>query len=189
MERVALPRPMLIGRFDRAACVELATSMFSGPVGTAYEIVPVWASAAEEEPFGEWFLAHAVRVGDDPFGLAETSPVFQDAALPLSARVTGRLRRWSVGLVVATSAYAPSVELALRRGAFGVLASTVVEVLSAEAAPGDELLRPTMEVPPFCSWVRPRVGNLEDPVQRAIFALSLTVDDEGNIVDTPSTSA
>lgn len=105
VERVAEPRALLIGRFARAACVDLAASMFSGPLETTYEIVPVWASSAEEEPFAEWFLAHAVRVGDEPFGLAETSPIFQDAALSLSARVTGRLRQWRVGHVVPTSAY------------------------------------------------------------------------------------
>jgi hypothetical protein len=179
-------RPVLVGRFDHGACVERAASMFSGAREVDFEIVPVWACGNDdEEPSGRWCRAHAIRACGEPLGLAEVGPIDRDADPQLDVRVRGRARAWDVGNVVRCGSYAPDIDLALRRGDFGVLAGRVLDVLGVTVEPGVALPPPTIVVPPFCAWVEPRVDGLAADVRRAIVALSITVDDEGRLIPRP----
>lgn len=184
--RTAPPRPVLLGRFDHAACVERAVAMFSGPREVDFELLPIWVVDNEEEPSAEWVRAHATRVEGEPLARAEPGPLLEDAEPLLDVRVHGRARMWSVGNVAPSRSYAPGIELALRRGELCVVAGLVLDVVSVEATPHPPRARPTLVAPPFCVWVEPRVEGLSDEERREVLALSITVDEEGALIERPA---
>jgi hypothetical protein len=174
--------PLLMGRRGHHTCLELASSTFSGPRETVVELFPIWVCDAEEEASNDWFSAHAHSVSGTDLAIAEPGPRLEDADPQLEQHVMARVNVWDVGLFVMTRAYAPEIPMLARHGDFGVLEGRVLEVVDASALPGDDLSRPTLPVPAFCSWVEPRVGGLPKDVERKLQNLSTTVDDEGNLV-------
>jgi hypothetical protein len=174
--------PLLMGRRGHHMCLELASSRFSGPRELVVELFPIWVCDAEEEASSEWFAAHAHSIGGTDLAIAESGPRLHDADPALEQHVMARANVWDVGLFVMARAYAPEIPMLARHGDFGVLESRILEVVDANASPGDALPRPTFSVPAFCSWVEPRVGGLPKDVARKLQNLSTTVDDEGNLV-------
>jgi hypothetical protein len=181
--RELAPRaPRLLGRWDHARCVEHAAAMCEGPDAVTIQIVPVWAgSNPDDEPSSEWYAAVALQVAEEPLTVVDGDG--EDLSPSVLHRVICRGRRWRVGLVIETKSYAPSVELALRAGAFGVVENDVYEVESAEEVSGGPVPRPTRTIPPFCSWFEPAVAGLPAELVRAIRGASITVDERGNVIE------
>lgn len=199
--RAAPERPGLFGgRGDWTACVELASRTFAGPTPVRITIVPAWACSTDEGASTEWVEVHAVFVAPAdvhtlvaPY-IAETGPWYDAADPRLDEIVVLRANAYDAAWVVRTASYAPSIELLLRRGKYGVLATRVLDVLDlaeggyrdgAQVRAGETLPCPVIEVPPFCSWVEPRVGGCPASLAEAMRALSITTDDEGNLVERP----
>lgn len=44
-------------------------------------------------------------------------------------------------------------------------------------------VRPILEIPPFCSWVEPRIEGIPERELAALRALSVTVDEAGDLVE------
>jgi hypothetical protein len=169
--------------FEHKKCLELATSLYAGPHEQRTTLIPVWIGNNEgEEPDDTWFKGHVELVGDDPtprhVGIGNP---FEDAEPSVEEVVHCRSRAWTVGHVVSTRDYAEGIELAYRGKRHGVLQAEVVEVLEATAAPSTPLPRPTILVPPWCTWLEPRVAELEPELVDRIRGRSMTVDDEGNV--------
>ncbi len=175
-------RPLLRRSYEQ--CLERAVSLVSGPVDVVLDIIPIWvADTHETEGSADdyWFRGHAVRVG--PFGKGESGPMLDDADPAVDVRYRCEAVQWTVGNIVHSRSYAPSIELELRHAVYGVLPGDVLELNAVETVNGDPLPRPTIGVPPFCSWVEPRVTGLARAVVDELRALSITTDDEGNLVD------
>jgi hypothetical protein len=179
--RAAPERPSLFGgRGDWNACVELASSMCSAPTRTTVTVIPVWACAAYETPSDEWVEVHAIVIGSEAPFIAETGPHDQRAEPRISELATFDARVYEVGWVVPTRSYAPDIELALRRSAFGVIAGrvTVLDAIVAspyrDAASGGVIAAPATEVSEFASAYTVRVSGVPTELARAIEALSFT---------------
>jgi hypothetical protein len=158
--------------------------MCSGPRVVDVVLYPVWAgdSTDIEHPTNKWFAAHAVSVDGEKLHVCEHGPHLEDAAPRIDEHIAARARVWDVGRVVSTGHYPPSITLALRRGAFGVSAATVLEVTevgAVEISPlsrrtaSAPLPRPTTDVPAFSVCFEPRVTNLPEAASAAIRALSI----------------
>ncbi|MBK9034919.1 MAG: hypothetical protein IPL61_27260 [Myxococcales bacterium] len=172
------------GRGEHARCLKLAAELFAGPQAAMFDVIPVWVCQAYEEPEDGWVRGHVARVDDEPWSLTGVGGLYhKDAPAVLDARTTGRGRSWNVGQVVETRAYAPDIPLALRGQRFGVIGGTIFEVEVIDAVRGVEVPAPTLEVPAYCTWVRARIEGLEAVDLRAIEALSITVDDDGDLID------
>ena len=52
-----------------------------------------------------------------------------------------------------------------------------------------ERVRGYVNVPPFCTWFEPRVNGLASEMVSAIRELSITVDDEGNLISRPDSKS
>lgn len=181
--RAAPKQPALIGRGDWSACVELASKMCSEPQPTVVTVVPVWACSADDVPSREWIKVHAVVLGssNEPY-IAETGPHFFQDEPVVSELATFDARVYRVGWVVPTESYAPSIELALRRGRFGVLAGNVVVLDRAQSPSYRErgsgaLPAPDLEVPEFGTRYEMRAAGVPHDLAAAIAKLSSTVDE------------
>ncbi|TVQ88548.1 MAG: hypothetical protein EA397_16910 [Deltaproteobacteria bacterium] len=51
------------------------------------------------------------------------------------------------------------------------------------ATEGALVERPTLEIPPFCSWFAPRIEGIPERELAALRALSVTVDEAGDLVE------
>jgi hypothetical protein len=91
-----------------------------------------------------------------------------DSRCRVDEHIAARANLWDVGGVISAKEYGPgTVALAFRRGSFGVLASTVVEVTDAVVVKGSAPVpRPSIHVPAFSSWFDPRVTNLNGASHR-----------------------
>lgn len=181
------PRPgILSGRREHRRCVERATALFSGPRDGQLEVVPVWIGNSEdEEATTEWYAAHATSLDGEPMGLLEAGPHYEDVTPHVTHHLHARVRWWEVGHVVLTRHYGPGIDLAIRGSTFGVLVGRIIEVL--EVTPCDEppAPRPAIRVPSWCSWIEPRVRDLDPALAAALRELSITTDDEGNLAPRP----
>jgi hypothetical protein len=192
-QRTAPERPGLFGgRGDWAACIELASRTFSGPKPVTVTIVPAWGCSTDEGASTEWVEIHAVVVDAREPYIAEAGPWYEPAEPQLRSVVVARANAFDVAWVVPTRSYAPSIELMLRRGKYGVLAARVIDLLDLTeggyregASPSDAVPRPTIEVPPFCQWTEPR-ASCSASLAAAIRKLSVTTDDEGKLVERPA---
>ena len=160
VDTAAPPAPRLLGRVDFARCCRQAAAEFAGPHDRPVRLVPLWAGSAEEEPAADWFVAHAIQMDEGAFSVVESGPQYHDAATALPRMATCRARVWRVAHVVESRSYSPEIPLLARRGAYGVLASEVIELMSVEETEGEPLARPTAVVPAFGSWFEPRTGGL-----------------------------
>lgn len=177
--------------FEHKRCIERAEGLYAAPGERRITLIPVWIGNNEgEEPDDAWFRGHVQLVDDDPTPqhVDITNP-FEDADPCLEAVVRCRARVWTVGHVVLTRDYAPGIELHHRGKRHGVLEGEVVEVLEVQTQPSTPRPRPTLLVPPWCNWFEPRVAGLEEALVRAIVDLSITVDEEGNLVARPDAVA
>lgn len=177
--RIAPARPLVL-RGDWSACVEFAAGLYRGPAHVIATIVPVWACSAAEVESLEWVKVHAIVVDDAPY-IAETGPYFfqQDGPV-ISELVEFEARRYEVGYVVRSESYAPSIELALRRGAFGVVATNMIVLdrirAASDRAPsaGSPLPPPDLEVRPFSTRFEVRVAGVPQAIATAIAGLSFS---------------
>ena len=106
-----------------------------------------------------------------------------DLSRTLSQRLSCRARRCRGGLVTASKYFAPDVPLELRAGDFAVVEQVFYELESAEEISGDPVARPTRDIPAFCTWFEPAVSGLPADLARAVRRASITVDDEGRMIE------
>lgn len=157
--------------------------MFEGPQEATVRLIPVWAGDVPDEvPAATWYAVHAVEGVGEPLVIIERGEYLADASQRLDCVVDCRARRWRVGHVVETRSYSPEIELALRAGEHGVLENVIYELLSVEPKEDVALARPTLVVPAFSVWFEPRVAGLPNELVRAIRNLSITTDEEGNLI-------
>ena len=144
---------------------------------TQVTLVPLWACSTEDETSTEWVAVHGVLQEGKPLRVLETGPFIgvDDASPRADALWDCTVRRWSAATVVEGRAYAPSVPLRLRAGAFGVLELDVDEVHSVAVRDAEPLPRPTRELPMFATWFAPRVAVAPE-LEEQIEALSFTAD-------------
>jgi hypothetical protein len=175
-------------RREHRRCFDVALEHTdSEPTEVVVDVIPLWWGDIEdgEGPDARWFIAHGIRADDGPLAPLELGPLHHDATLSVERRLWVRARRWNVGQVVKVRSYAPGIELLFRGETLGVLAGEILEVIGAEPKPGAPLPRPRIPVPSFCCWYEPRVDALDDEEVDVIRAMSITVDDEGNLIDRP----
>lgn len=183
--RASAPPRALLGLLSHRRCVAIASTTFSGPREVTAELIPIWICDTDDEPSTEWYSAHAERLDGGELSIVETGPRDKDVAQCLGARVSCRAQVWQVGIVVLSRNYAPDIPMLVRHGDYAVLQRDIIRVIEAQALPGGELIRPSLTVPRFCSWVEPRVEGLPAEVVTELRALSVTTDEEGRLIPRP----
>lgn len=149
-------------------------------------IVPVWIGDHEgEEPDPDvWYKGHAISVDNQPLTLLGFGPFFEDAKTILDTVVSSQARCWTVGNIIKSKDYSPEIELALREPPYGVVEGDIIEIEEVEVVnAGKPSPKPTLEVPPYCCWVKPRVDMLSPELVQQLRKCSITVDDEGQLVE------
>jgi hypothetical protein len=183
---VTPPAPILWGRWDLASCRELAAGTCEEPKDVVLRIFPLWVGEnPSEEPAASWYLDHAMSIDDQPLSVIGSAPIGRDADPAIDRPTVCEARVWRAAVVVEARSYSAEVPMLLRQGSYGVLAMRIVEILRAESASGEALPRPNITVPPFCTWCEPRAGGLDRMTALALRALSLTFDEEGQMVSRP----
>jgi hypothetical protein len=176
--REAAPaRPVLFGRGDHARCIALAETAPMGPVTATLDLVPLWGCVSWETPSNDWLAVHGVRWEGEVMGVQESSPFLEDASPRADALWVCKVRRWKAGIVVGSDAYAPSIPMRLRAGAFAVLEAQMVEVLAVSVHASAPVARPVAEVPLFSRRFLPRVAVALE-FERAIDSLCFTAQSE-----------
>ncbi len=177
---IAPRRPLLLGHFDYARCLDLAKRSLKGPLTTIVPLVPIWVCRTEDAVSTEWVAVHGAAWADRPLELQERAPFLHDAWPRADALWSCHVRRWTAATVVKRDEYGSSIPLKHRAGAFGVLELQIVEVLSVDVRETEPLPRPTREVPIFAWWYEPRT-RVSPELERQIRALSFAApgDREG----------
>ena len=192
--RSSVAEPGLLSMSGRSAyrsCRERATGIFSGPVEKQVELIPLWVGGLHDvdEPVDAWFSVHGLKSAGDGLDIVELGDYVEDADPCINVRFRCQVREWVVGVVVESKSYSPEIELELRRGRYAVTSSTITELLSYSSVDTDRALpRPTQKAPPYANWFEPRVAGLSDELVGEIRALSITVDENGEVIDRPSES-
>ena len=179
------------GKSAYRSCRDHATGIFSGPVEKQIEIIPLWVGGLHdvEEPVDAWFSVHGLKSAGEALDIVELGDYFDDADPCVNVRFRCQVHEWVVGVLVESKSYSPEIELQLRRGRYAVTKATITELLSYGSVDSDRALpRPTQKAPPYASWFEPRVAGLSDELVEEIRALSITVDEEGELIDRPSES-
>lgn len=184
----APPSPWLLGAIGYRQCIARAAKTFAGPRETTAELIPVWVCDTEDASSEEWYAAHAQRLDGGQLDIIEPAPYSGDAPHRLDARVVCSVEVWQVGLVVANRDYAPGVRMLAQYGDYSVFERPIVRVTAARAIAGAALDRPPLSVPMYCNWVEPRVDGLATELVAELRALSVTTDEEGNLIPRPPTS-
>ena len=184
----APPSPFLLGAIDYRMSIARAAKTFTGPRDTVAELIPVWVCDTEDAPSTEWYAAHAQRLDNGKLDVIEPAPYFKDAPHRLTERVICDVQLWQVGLVVANRDYAPGIPMLARYGDYSVLEQAIIRVTGTRAMPGAELDPPALVVPMYCNWVEPRVDGLATDVVSELRELSVTTDEEGNLIRRPPTA-
>jgi hypothetical protein len=176
--RNAAPRkPLLLGRLAHGRCVALAASSFTEPTTTTATLVPLWACWTYETASADWVAVHALAIAGEPLEVIESGPHLTDSSLLVNGQWECAVRRWTVATVGESWAYAPSIPMRLRAGAFVVIEQRVYEILSVDVRETEPLSRPTREVPIFASWYEPRLKVSPD-LESQIRATSFTAPGE-----------
>jgi len=90
------------------------------------------------------------------------------------------VRAWQAATVVPSSHYAPTIPLRFRAGPYAVSDIRVFEVLAVDVHEATPIARPSQQIPPFSTWLEPRVTVPPD-IDSQIRALCYTaVDGEGD---------
>jgi hypothetical protein len=179
VRETAPAKPLLVGRLDHGRCIALAERPPSGPVLVELTIVPLWACSTDDGASTEWVAVHGVLEGGEALAILEPGPFIAtaDASPRADTLLECTVRRWSAATVVHTRSYAPEVPLALRAGAYGVLAMQIDDVRSVVERRSPAIERPTREVPMFASWYEPRV-QVSPVLLEQIRALCITTPDD-----------
>jgi hypothetical protein len=179
--RKAAPRrPLLLGRFGYARCIEVAAGSLKGPLTTEVTLLPLWACQSHETPSTKWVVVHGAVWNGQPLEVIESGPFLDDVPLRVDALWKCSVRQWTAASVVKSERYGDSVALVVRLGAFAVLETRLVEVVSVDVHEAETLPRPQREVPIFAYWFEPRV-RVSPELESQIRALSHTApgDREG----------
>ncbi|CAM3967657.1 hypothetical protein [Corallococcus exiguus] len=174
VNRMAPPKPFLLGRRGYGRCLAHAERSLAGPVTVKLMLVPLWACSTEDGASTEWVAMHGVAEEGQPLSELEVGPFIgmKDASPRADALWECTVRRWTAATVVMSRFYAPDAPLVLRAGDFGVREAWLEEVVSVTVREAEPLPRPTREVPMFTNGFEPRVRvspELESQIQAMCF--------------------
>jgi hypothetical protein len=118
-----------------------------------------------------------MKLADNPISIIETSPILEDSEIFVESVLKCKVLIWEVGLIVKSSAYAPSIPLEIRGMPYGVLHNEVIELDgNLEVEQLETIPKPSVEIAPFSLNILPRVKNLPEHIEREIIAARIKSD-------------